>query len=97
MQTIKSVARGRWPDPPPAQRFSWYEPIDDVEAIGRAVDWVLGRDGLFLNSSSDARLLPAVLEAAASPSVVPSEEAMTADADRLGITALFDGAELERI
>ncbi len=97
LQTIKSVARGRWPDPPPAQRYSWYEPIDDPEAIGRAVDWVLGRPGLFLNSSSDARLLPAILEAAASTSGLPSDEAMAADATRLGITPLFDGAELERI
>ncbi len=97
MQTIKSVARGRWPDPPPERRFSWYEPIDDVDAITRAVNWVLARPELFLNSSSDARLLPATLEAAAAPTGAPTDAEMEADATRLGITPLFDGAELERI
>ncbi|MEM9563068.1 MAG: aldo/keto reductase [Actinomycetota bacterium] len=97
MQTIKSVARGRWPDPPPERRFSWYEPIDDVEALTRAVNWVLARPGLFLNSSSDARLLPATMEAATALTGAPTDAEMDADAARLGITPLFDGAELERI
>lgn len=97
IQTIKSVARGRWPDPPPERRRSWYQPIEDPDALVRAVAFVLGRPGLFLNSSSDATLLPAILEAASGPLALPSDEAMAADADRLGITPLFDGAELERI
>lgn len=98
IQTIKSIARRRWPENP-ERRFSWYEPIDDPEAIGRAVRYVLGRDGLFLNTSSDARLLPATVEAAAGASVgtAPSDAEMEADAVRLGITPLFDGSELERI
>ncbi len=96
VQTIKSIARRRWPEDP-ERRFSWYEPIDDPEALARAVNWVLGEPAVFLNSSSDARLLPATLEAAAALTGRPSEEEMAADAARLGITALFDGAELERI
>jgi aryl-alcohol dehydrogenase-like predicted oxidoreductase len=96
IQTIKSIARRRWPEPP-EQRFSWYEPIEDREALARAVRYVLGRPGLFLNSSSDARLLPAILEAASSVEGLPSDEEMEADAVRLGITPLFDGADLERI
>ncbi len=96
VQTIKSIARRRWPENP-AQRFSWYEPIDDPDALGRAVQYVLGRPGLFLNTSSDARLLPMALEAAAKPGSVPSDAAMEADVLKLGITPLFDGAELERI
>lgn len=97
VQTIKSVARRRWPDPPPERRRSWYEPIEDQEALARAVRFVLGRPGLFLNSSSDATLLPATLEVASEPGALPSDETMAADTDRLGITPLFDGAELERI
>ncbi len=97
IQTIKSVARRRWPDQSPEPRFSWYEPIDDPDALRRAVDWVLARPSLFLNSSSDARLLPATVEAAADLRGRPSDDEMEADAARLGITALFDGAELERI
>ena len=97
VQTIKSVARGRWPADTTERRLSWYEPLTDPEAIGRAVAFVLGRPGLFLNTSSDARLLPAVLAAAAERRTVPSDGEMDADRVAQGITPLFDGAELERI
>lgn len=97
IQTIKAVARGRWPDSASGGRRSWYEPIDDPDALARAVAFVLGRPGLFLNSSSDATLLPAILAAASGPTILPSDEAMAADTDQQGITPLFDGAELERI
>jgi hypothetical protein len=97
MQTIKSVARGRWPDSWSGRRRSWYQPIDDPDALARAVNFVLARPGLFLNSSSDADLLPAILEAASGSIVLPSDEAMATDTARHGITPLFDGAELERI
>ena len=54
--------------------------------------------GLVCSSTPPAiTLLPAILEAASSPITLPSDEAMAADTDRLGITPLFDGAELERI
>jgi hypothetical protein len=53
---------------------------------------------LFLNTSSDARLLPAILEAAATPDIEhPSEDAMEADRLAHAMTPLFDGGELERI
>ena len=64
MQTIKSVARRRWRPEDADKRFSWYEPISDDDAIRRAVHYVLARPGIFLNTSSDATLLPIVLEAA---------------------------------
>ena len=96
VQTIKSIARRRWPENP-ARRFSWYEPIDDPDALSRAVNYVLARPGLFLNTSSDARLLPQALSTAGGSIVAPSDEEMEADVVRLGITPLFDGAELERI
>jgi hypothetical protein len=50
---------------------------------------VLGRPGLFLNSSSDASLLPALLEAAAEPTAAPTAQELEQDATRLEITALF--------
>jgi aryl-alcohol dehydrogenase-like predicted oxidoreductase len=97
MQTIKAVARRRWAERGPGHR-SWYEPLTDPEAITRAVHLVLGRPGLFLNTSSDAELLPTILAAAAVPGIeVPSQEAMDADQRAHGITPLFDGADLERI
>ncbi|MEM7342421.1 MAG: aldo/keto reductase [Actinomycetota bacterium] len=96
MQTIKSIARGRWPDPSMRQ-FSWYQPIEDSDAIARAVRYVLSEPGLYLNTSSDARLLPTTLDAAVGDLTRPSDDAMDADTAEFGITPLFDGAELERI
>ena len=96
VQTIKSIARRRWSETP-ERRFSWYEPIEDADALARAVQFVLARPGIFLNTSSDARLLPGAIEAAAASGNIPSEQEMEADAVRLGITPLFDGSELERI
>lgn len=95
-QTIKSVARGRWGDQD-LRRFSWYEPITDPAAIDRAVRYVLGNDDLFLNTTSDARLLPLIFEAADGSPELPSDEEMDADIERFGITPLFDGSALERI
>jgi aryl-alcohol dehydrogenase-like predicted oxidoreductase len=96
VQTIKSVARRRWPEGATRQ-FSWYEPLADGDALVRAVRYVLGRPGLFLNSSSDARLLRPTLEAAALGGPPPADEDMAADVGRYEIQPLFDGAALERI
>ncbi len=95
-QTIKSIARGRWADPTAGQ-YSWYEPISDPAAIARAVRYVLGSEDLFLNTTSDARLLPFIFEAASGDLDLPGEAEMDADIDDLGITPLFDGGALERI
>jgi aryl-alcohol dehydrogenase-like predicted oxidoreductase len=97
IQTIKSVARRRWSPDAEGPRNSWYEPLPDGGALGRAVAYVLGRPGLFLNSSSDLRILRPILEAAEAPASVPGDAEMRRDADDLDIAALFDGAELERI
>ena len=96
VQTIKSGARRRWTgsDGP---RYSWYEPIADAAALARSVRWVLARPGLFLNTSSDARLLRAICEAAATAGEAPTDAEMAADVEALGIEPLFDGAALERI
>ena len=96
VQTIKSVARRRWPEGAERQ-FSWYEPLADSEALTRAVRYVLGRPGLFLNSSSDTRLLRPTLEAAVAGGPIPADDEMAADVGRHDIQPLFDGATLERI
>jgi aryl-alcohol dehydrogenase-like predicted oxidoreductase len=98
VQTIKAIARGRWSGSTEG-KFSWYEPLTDPAAIGRAVRYVLGHDQLFLNTTSDATLLPVLLAAAAAAADIPSPTAaeMRADIDQFGITALFDGATLERM
>lgn len=99
VQMIKSVARRRWADPG-AGHFSWYEPIppDEAAAIARAVRFVLSVPGVFLNSSSDARLLgPTLAAARAGDLSAPADADLVVDVDALGIEALFDGAALERI
>jgi aryl-alcohol dehydrogenase-like predicted oxidoreductase len=88
VQTIKSVARRRWRDDA-GPRFSWYEPLRDPEAIRRAVHFVLARPGLFLNTSSDARLLRAILDAAEEAGETPSDAAMAADVARHAVEPLF--------
>ena len=96
VQTIKSIARRRWADGP-SGHFSWYEPLTDLEAIERAVQYVLADDQLFLNTTSDARLVPAVLDAAEGSLERPDDEVLADDAARFGIVPLFDGEALERI
>jgi aryl-alcohol dehydrogenase-like predicted oxidoreductase len=98
VQAIKSIARRRWAPDSTEPHFAWYEPLPAGPALERAVRFVLVRPQLFLNSTSDARLLPAVLAAAEGDThVAPTAEELRADADRYDITALFDGAALERI
>jgi len=96
IQTIKSVARRRWTnDDDP--HFSWYEPLKDRGAIDRAVRFVLNEPDLFLNTSSDGRLLRPTLESADALGAKPSDGEMQADLDAFQITPLFDGDVLERI
>jgi len=102
VQTIKSIARRRWAPDHAGPRFSWYEPMQDEGAIARAVRWVLGNPQVFLNTSSDARLLGLALDAAENVEgdggpTRPSDDEMQADLDALGVESLFDGADLERI
>lgn len=97
VQTIKAIGRRRWPEGYDGPRYSWYEPITDPDAIGRAVRWVLGHEQLFLNTSSDGRLLEAALAAAAEPASTPTDAELRADAVTLGVEPLFDGGALERI
>ena len=98
IQTIKSVARRRWPAEHTGPKFSWYEPLPAGPALARAVAFTLSRPELFLNSSSDARLLPAIVAAAtAGPHTRPDDESLRGDADEWATSPLFDGADLERI
>jgi aryl-alcohol dehydrogenase-like predicted oxidoreductase len=96
VQTIKAIARRRW-QAQTEQRFSWYEPLTDPDAIGRAVHYVLADQQVFLVTTSDARLVPHIVEAAGRPVVCPTDDEMRADCETFAISPLFDGAELERI
>jgi aryl-alcohol dehydrogenase-like predicted oxidoreductase len=99
MQTIKSAAVGRWPGGRTGAEFSWYQPLNDPDAIARAVRFVLSEPNLFLNTSSDTRILQSLVNgaSAANTTMRPSDAELNADVINFGITPLFDGAELERI
>jgi len=96
VQTIKAIARRRWSDGD-MRKFSWYEPLTDPAAIDRAVKFVLSHPQMFLNTTSDARLLATTIDAASGELTRPSDEALRADIAEQGITPLFDGLSLERI
>jgi aryl-alcohol dehydrogenase-like predicted oxidoreductase len=87
VQTIKSLARGRWRDDDHAPG-PWYEPIRDPDEIALAVAWTLAWPRVFLNTVSDLSLLPHVLAAAADPREQPDDATMTG----LRLTPLFDAA-----
>jgi len=95
VQTIKAIAARRWPSDYEGPRYSWYEPLEDADAIGRAVRWVLAEPALFLNTTSDARKLLNIFDALDGDT--PSDAEMAADIEKFAMSALFDGRELERI
>ncbi len=88
-QTIKAIAQRRWDDSDDARRYSWYKPLPAGDALRRAVHWVLSRPGTFLNTTSDATLLPAVLEAASEAFEAPDDAVMARDQQDLGTAPLF--------
>lgn len=89
MQTIKSIAARRWQDDDEEKRFSWYRPITDADAMKRAIDFVLSRENLFVNTSSDATLLELSLDAIAQPTAEVDLALLAEDAQRFGVEALF--------
>jgi len=83
------------------EQRSWYQPLREAGAIERAMRFVLAEDGLFLNTSSDTRLMSEMLAAADNlldrDVVPPTADELAADVATFDMQPLFDGAELERI
>ncbi|MCA9895923.1 MAG: aldo/keto reductase, partial [Anaerolineae bacterium] len=88
VQTIKSITRRPYPS---EQRThsTWYEPLTDPDSITKAVHWVLGQPGIFLNTVGDIHLLPTVLEAAANLAPRPSDAEMDAVVSQWTMAPLF--------
>ena len=98
MQTIKSVSRRRWDGSYDGPKFAWYEPLAPGDAFARAIEFVLADPRLFLNTSSDARLLDAILQAvAAHDGTAPDAAQLERDRAEEGIIPLFDGDTLESV
>lgn len=67
VQTIKSVARRRWPEGAQPTHDTWYEPLTGEGEIERAVHWALAQaPDVFVNTAGDLRLLAPMLRAGAS-------------------------------
>src|SRR3977135_412191 len=88
VQTIKSIALRPWRGRE-QPRVTWYEPLEDQADIDRAVWWVLGRSGLFLNTAGDVDLLPRVLHAAERFEKRPADAEMATMLERAKTEPLF--------
>ena len=89
MQTIKSIALAPW-DGRTQTASTWYEPLTEQADIDLAVHWVLGREGVFLNTVGDVNLLPLVLAAAEEfAGDRPSDERMNELVQRHSLRPLF--------
>ena len=88
VQVIKSIARGPWATGV-RTHTTWYHPLEEQVDIDRAVHWVLGLPGVFLNTVGDLTLLPRVLDAASRFEGRPPDAAMAAMLDSNRMTSLF--------
>lgn len=88
VQTIKSLVRSPWGDKEQT-RSTWYRPLEEQPDIDLAVHWLLGNEGLFLNSAGDVHLLPKVLDAADRFTEKPAEALMLDRMRELGMESLF--------
>jgi aryl-alcohol dehydrogenase-like predicted oxidoreductase len=89
VQTIKALARGPWAAGARRDHTTWYQPLDDADDIRTAVQWVLARPGIFLNSVGDVSLLPAVLRAASEPAAAVPDAVMAGLGQRTGMASIF--------
>jgi aryl-alcohol dehydrogenase-like predicted oxidoreductase len=88
VQTIKAITRRPWGEGP-RTRATWYEPLEEREALTLAVHWVLGRSEVFLNTVGDIHVLPHVLEVAATFRGRPSDERMREVSEAQEMAPLF--------
>ena len=89
VQTIKAIARRRWPEGQTPDRTTWYQPLESAEAIERAIHFVLAQEDLFVNTASDLDLLPLALRAGESFRGAPSRDALAADQADFDVEPLF--------
>ncbi len=88
VQIIKSAAVGPWGEKPKT-RATWYETLEDQADLDRAVWFVLGQEGVFLNTAGDVDLLPKVLDAASRFVRRPSDDEMQKLVQEREMTPLF--------
>jgi len=88
VQVIKSIARGPWATSD-RTHATWYQPLERQADIDRAIHWVMGLPGVFLNTVGDLGLLRRVLDAAERFERRPPDEALVAMLGAARMTSLF--------
>lgn len=88
LQTIKGITAGPWNEKEHTSN-TWYEPLTDQGEIDRAVHWVLGRPGVFLNTASDIGLLAKTLDATERYATRPGDAEMQGMMREREMTPLF--------
>lgn len=88
VQTIKSLARRNYKTEE-RTHACWYEPLTRQEDIDKAVHWVLGQPGVFLNTIGDIHVLPQVLDATTRFEQRPSDADMQALVGEQAMEPLF--------
>jgi aryl-alcohol dehydrogenase-like predicted oxidoreductase len=75
VQMIKSMCRRPWGEREQT-RNTWYEPLEDQDAIDAALGYIFRRPGVFLNTPGDIYHLPKVLDAASRYEAATTDEEM---------------------
>src|SRR5579872_303635 len=88
VQTIKSIALRPWWGRE-RSTTTWYEPLQEQADIDAAVQWVMANPNVFLNTASDTRLLPKVLDAAERFNTEGSSERLDEHLAALDLTPIF--------
>lgn len=88
VQTIKSITAKPWGERQQT-RATWYQPLEDQADIDKMVHWVLGREGVFLNTVGDIHVLPKVFDAATRFDARPSDIEMDEVLQRQEMAPLF--------
>ena len=88
VQTIKSITRAPWGEAE-RTRATWYVPLEEQADIDKAVHWVLGRPGIFLNTVGDIHVLPKVFDAASRFKTAPSDAMMQEFVEQREMETLF--------
>lgn len=88
VQTIKALSKGSWGDKPKTHS-TWYEPMSRPEEINLAMQWVLSRPGIFVNTVGDTSLLEMVLQAAAQVDTAVSQATLTEKMKDIDMDPLF--------
>jgi aryl-alcohol dehydrogenase-like predicted oxidoreductase len=88
VQTIKAITRGPWGSME-RTHGTWYQPLTEQEDIDKAVHWVIGRQGIFLNTVGDTTLVPKVFDAASRFQSRPSDAEMAEVMSEKRMTVLF--------